>query len=49
MKPYRIKPTTHRFRKIDKSGASESFTDKGYLRGQFEDAFARYLPPLDPL
>lgn len=40
LKPFGIQPTTHRFRRVD----GESFTDKGYLRGQFEDAFARYLP-----
>jgi putative DNA primase/helicase len=48
LKPFAIKPTTHRFHKLAKSGASESFTDKGYLRSQFDDAFARYLPPLEP-
>ncbi len=48
LKPFNIAPTTHRFQYKAKDGTVTSRTEKGYLRSQFADAFARYLPPLSP-
>src|SRR5437588_712897 len=42
LKPFGIEPRTIRFGEGGKSSA------KGYLREQFEDAFARYLPASSP-
>jgi putative DNA primase/helicase len=45
LKAFRISPKTLRFHKVERAGATVSVTDKGYERGQFQEAFARYLPP----
>jgi putative DNA primase/helicase len=47
LKPFNISPATHRFKKKVAGGKIVSVTEKGYLRSQFDEAFARYLasPP----
>jgi hypothetical protein len=48
LRPFRIEPETRRFQTKSKDSKEGTFTAKGYLRGQFADAFARYLPSLIP-
>jgi putative DNA primase/helicase len=48
LRPFNIGPTTLRFHKVEKGGATVSIPDKGYERQQFEDAFTRYLSPSGP-
>ena len=48
LRRYGIGPATLRFHKVGKHDKADSITDKGYERRQFDEAFARYLPPLEP-
>jgi len=44
LQPIGIAPATLRFSRHDNDGGTRSVTDRGYLPGQFTEAFSRYLP-----